>query len=153
MIMHKLVAMALLGIAAAYAGSTPSSVTLQISANPVVFGQQVTLTAVVTPATAAGTVTFFDGVAPLGGGTLSSGQATLNTSAIAAGIRSIKAVYIGDATFQASISPAISLRVAVAGQNGFQTAVNYAAVTFPRGAAVGDFNGDGRAGKSQRRSL
>jgi len=143
--MHKLVAMALLGVAAAYAGSTPSSVTLQISANPVVFGQQVTLTAVVTPATAAGTVTFFDGVAPLGGGTLSSGQATLNTSAIAAGIRSIKAVYIGDATFQASISAAISLRVAVNGQNGFQTAVNYGAVTFPRGAVVGDFNGDGRA--------
>ena len=77
--------------------------------NPSVFGQLVTFTATVNvnspgAGTPTGTVNFFDGVTPLGPGTLSGGVATLSTAGLAVGSHSITAVYGGDATFNGSTS-------------------------------------------------
>jgi manganese oxidase len=69
---------------------------LTSSANPVTQGQSVTLTAAVSPATATGTVTFYDGVTVLGTSTLNSGKATLTVSTLSAGTHSLAATYNGN---------------------------------------------------------
>ena len=91
-----------------YATSTSNTVTQQVTAastttgltsgtNPSVFGQSVTLTATVTPASGApavGTVAFKDGATTLGSATLNgSGVATYPTSALALGSNSLSAVF------------------------------------------------------------
>jgi hypothetical protein len=85
------------------------------SVNPSVFGQTVTFTATVTPAsgtaTPTGIVTYFDGTAALGTGTLSNGKATFSTSALAAAGHAITAGYGGDGTFMVSTSPALTQTV------------------------------------------
>ncbi|MFM8931700.1 MAG: Ig-like domain repeat protein, partial [Gemmataceae bacterium] len=77
--------------------------------NPSVFGQSVTFTATVSPVspgagTRTGTVTFFDGAATLGTGTLSGGVATFTSSTLNVSAHSITAVYNGDGNFNASTS-------------------------------------------------
>ncbi len=86
-----------------------TSTTLSSSANPVVFGQIVTFTALVTAdfpgtGTPTGTVTFKDGTTTLGTADLRAGAAAFSTSALAVGTHSITAVYTGDANFNASTS-------------------------------------------------
>src|SRR5215831_16783282 len=81
--------------------------TLTTSANPSVFGQPVTLTAAV-PAAATGKVTFLDGSAIMGVAAVSAGQATLTTSLLAAGARSLRAFYGGDAGNAATISASLT---------------------------------------------
>jgi len=98
---------------------TFSGVGVQSSPNPSAFGQSVTFTATVGPTlcfitcpagtpTPTGTVTFEDG--GLGGSSIGtrtlngSGVATFTTSALAAGTRSIVAVYSGDANFLGNAS-------------------------------------------------
>jgi len=74
---------------------------LMSSLNPSAEGQSVTFTATVTPGTATGTVTFFDGGIALGPAVnLSSGQATYTTSAMTAvgSPHYITAVYSGNGT-------------------------------------------------------
>jgi len=79
------------------------------SAEPSVFGQPVTFTAVVSPAqpgTPTGTVTFLDGGSPIGSGTLTVvggvDRATLTTPALAVGSHTITATYGGNSSFNAS---------------------------------------------------
>ncbi|MFO0888837.1 MAG: Ig-like domain-containing protein [Isosphaeraceae bacterium] len=86
---------------------------LQSNTNPSVFGQTVTFTATVSPATGTGTpsgsVTFRDGTTTLGSVALNdSGVATFSTSTLAVGTRSITASYGGDARFGSSDSNAVS---------------------------------------------
>jgi len=79
-----------------------------------VVGQSVTFTATVsstTTGTITGTVTFKDGAATLGSGSVSSGTATYTTSALAAGTHSITAEYGGSTNFNASTSSAVSQEV------------------------------------------
>src|ERR1022692_3384035 len=57
-----------------------TTVTLSTSPNPSIFGAPVLMTATVTPATATGKVTFYDGVTVLGTKSLVSGVASLSTS-------------------------------------------------------------------------
>lgn len=75
--------------------------TLTSSPNPSTEGEEVTFTADVT--TSAGgappdgeTISFMNGTTVLGTGTLSGGSATFNTSTLAVGTTSVKAVYGGD---------------------------------------------------------
>jgi hypothetical protein len=75
-----------------------TTTTLNPSANPLTFGQNLTLTATVTPATATGTVTFYDGAATLGSSPLNGGIATLSVSTLGIGWHSLTAIYAGDAT-------------------------------------------------------
>jgi len=103
--------------AAQVVNKASTSTTVSSSANPSVFSQPVTFTAVVT-ATApgsgvpAGIVTFKNGTATLGTGTLDgSGHATLTTSTLTAGSHSITAVYGGSASFNTSTSSALTQTV------------------------------------------
>lgn len=103
--------------AAQVVNKASTSTTVSSSANPSVFSQPVTFTAVVT-ATAPGSgvptgiVTFKNGTATLGTGTLDgSGHATLTTSTLTVGSHSITAVYGGSASFNGSTSPALTQTV------------------------------------------
>ncbi len=84
-----------------------SSTTLSSSLNPSVYGQSVTLIAVVsgTGNTPTGSVTFFDGATMLGTGTLNAnGGATLVISTLGAGAQNLTATYGGDSNFAGSTS-------------------------------------------------
>ncbi len=81
-----------------------SAVSLSSGPNPSRFGHEVTLTAMVTPDSATGTVLFFDGTDSLGTATLSAGVATLTTAALGVGDHSLAASYGGDGAFDASVS-------------------------------------------------
>ncbi len=81
------------------------------SSNPSAFGNSVTFTATVTPATATGTMTFRDGATVLGTGTISSGVATYSTTTLAVATHSITAVYSGNTNFITSTSSALSQTV------------------------------------------
>jgi Bacterial Ig-like domain (group 3)/Putative Ig domain/Calx-beta domain len=93
--------------------NTDSSVSVTSSVNPSVYGQSTTFTATViavspVTGTPSGTVTFEDAGVSIGSGTLSSGQATYATTALAVGTHSITAVYGGAGSFSASTSSAVS---------------------------------------------
>ena len=95
----------------------PTTVALASDSNPSAYGKPVTFTATVeTNGEALGgiggeTITFYNGAAQLGAGTLnSSGQASYTTTVtqLPAGMPSITAVYAGDAVYAASTnSPAL----------------------------------------------
>lgn len=125
-------------------GSTPTSVTVTATPNPSVLGQPVALTAAVSPSTAVGRVTFYDGVVVLGIGTILNGQAKLFTSLLPSGARSLRAYYGGDASYTSATSDALTQIVVARPQDGFQNAVSYNVGSGPYGVSVGDLNGDGR---------
>jgi hypothetical protein len=85
------------------------------SSNPINAGQAVTFTATVSSNSGAPPdgeiVDFKDGSTTLGTGPLSRGIATLTTSALAAGNRSITAKYLGDTKFSTSTSSILRQRV------------------------------------------
>ncbi len=95
-----------------------TNTTVTADANPSVTGQPVTFTATVIPVLTGpvptGTVNFFDGSTNIGTGTLNgTGVATLTISTldVAGSPHSITAVYVGDANYSTSTSPAISQTV------------------------------------------
>ena len=88
-----------------------TTTTVVSSLNPSKFGQSVTLTATVKPATTGtvtGTVTFKDGATTLGAATLSGGKASIATATLTAGTHSITAVYDGGIDYATSTSAALS---------------------------------------------
>jgi hypothetical protein len=102
-----------------------SSTAVVSSVNPTGYGQSVTFTATVTASapgsgTPTGTVTFKDGAATLGTGTLSGGTAAFTTSALAAGGHTITVAYGGDTNFGTSTSGALTQTV---NKDGTTTAV------------------------------
>ena len=84
-----------------------AAVTLTASPNPASAGQQVNLTAAVTPSSATGTVTFKDGTATLGTATLSNGSAGFAISTLTVGSQSLTAAYSGDKNDSPGTSPAL----------------------------------------------
>ncbi len=101
-----------------YVGPIPvaSTTTLGSPTNPSTYGDSVTLTATVSGSggTPTGTVTFKDGTATLGTGTLNgSGQATFATNKLSAvaSPHSLTAVYGGDSNFNPSTSSVLSQTV------------------------------------------
>ena len=100
------------------------STTLTLTPNPTssTVGQQVLLTAILAPFSSGGnstngeSVTFYSGSTSLGTGTLTSGVATLNTTALPTGTDSLTAKFAGDANFNASTSTAVSFVVSAAAQ-------------------------------------
>jgi hypothetical protein len=101
-----------------------TTVALQSSPNPAVFGAPVNLTATVTPTTSTGNVTFYDGVAILGVASLSSGQAVFTTRLLNAGAHTLRAYFAGQ-----SANTSQTVNAVTAG--GFQPAVNYPAGAAP----------------------
>ena len=106
-----------------------------------------TLRATVTPSSATGNVTFYDGTTVLGVASLSAGTAVLETALLPTGDLSLRAYYGGNASDAPSTSGWVSQTVNALPANGFLIAVNYGvgAGTYPTSVAVGDFNGDGKA--------
>ena len=94
-------------------GSTVTTTTVAASPTSVVEGASVTLTATVSPSTATGTVTFYNGTAKLGTGALSSGTATYSATFSTSGSQSITASYGGDTNDAASTSSAVVVNVAL----------------------------------------
>jgi hypothetical protein len=90
----------------------PSTTSLAVSPTSGNETTQFTLTATVAPSGAAGDVEFFDGTTSLGSATLAGGVAVLGPMTLTAASHSLTAVYEGDATYDASTSPAVSLNVA-----------------------------------------
>jgi hypothetical protein len=74
---------------------SPATVSLASQTNPSVFGRAVTLTATVTPSTATGRVTFYEGTTILGIGTVASGVASLSTIMLPADSATLRAYYGG----------------------------------------------------------
>lgn len=95
----------------------PTTTVLSSNTNPSVYGNPVTFKATVTPSTAPGTVTFYDGGVGIGTGTLSGGVATYTTSTLAPGSHSMTASYPGGygmggmTYFQASTSSILTQTV------------------------------------------
>jgi hypothetical protein len=122
-----------------------TTVMLTTSPNPSIFGAPVVLTAAVTPSTATGRVTFYDGVTILGTAPLVSGSASISTILLpAVGSRKLKAYYAGDdSNTQATSNVAIQKVNAIA-------VGSFAAGTPPSHTAnfltfLADVNGDGKA--------
>ena len=88
-----------------------TTTTISSSLNPSYVGQLVTFTAIVTPASATGTVTFTQGQSIIGTAPLTSGQANLTIANLSAGNPSIVAGYSGDSQFAGSTSPSVSQSV------------------------------------------
>ncbi len=113
-----------------------SATTLAVAPNPAGTGQTVTLTAAVAGAgaTPTGAVTFYDGAAQIGQGTLvATGHATFSTAALALGAHSLTAAYAGDATYAASTSAAV---VETVETPGFTIALSSSSLTVEsRGTA------------------
>jgi hypothetical protein len=88
------------------ATATATTTTINSSSPTSVFGQSVTFTANVSGSggTPTGTVSFLDGSATIGSGTLSGGVATFTTSTLSVGRHTITASYGGDNNFQGSTS-------------------------------------------------
>jgi hypothetical protein len=80
-----------------------TSIQLVSTPNPSAFGEQVLLTAHVSPAEAPGTVIFYDGTAMLGTGSLNGGTANLELATLGEGVHtSMTAVYEGTASYAGS---------------------------------------------------
>ena len=119
--------------------------TLSASPGTSVFGAPVTLTLTVSPASATGLVTFYDGVTLLGTKPLSSGMASLSTILLPAGIRKLKAYYAGDGVDLPGTSNIVTQTVnAVAGPS-LLSLPSMTIGTQPYSVTVADFNGDGKA--------
>jgi hypothetical protein len=88
------------------AKGTPASITVASNLNPSTLGQSVTFTATLPSATPAvtGTVTFKEGAATLGTGTISGTTATLTLSTLPVGSHSVTAVYGGDSNWNSVTS-------------------------------------------------
>ncbi|HZW79628.1 MAG TPA: FG-GAP-like repeat-containing protein [Candidatus Deferrimicrobiaceae bacterium] len=101
----------LLNIASNFEYATTTAIAS--SANPVL--GRVTFTATVTRSFNAGnltgSVTFYDGINPLGSAPISNGQAVLASITLAPGVHSITGVYSGDTTYLSSTSNALTQTV------------------------------------------
>ncbi len=119
------------------------AVSLTTSPNPSALGQTVTLTAN-TNSAATGTVTFYDGINPLGSAALAAGQATFTTGLLPSGTRNLVAEYEGDSNNGASISAVHIQTVNAAPDNAAVSSLSYNVDAAPQYEAIGDFNRDGK---------
>ncbi len=130
--------------AAAPAATQTATVLYTATPNPALLGQAVTLGVFVTPGTASGTVTFFDGSTPLGAAPLTGGQAFLVTHALPFGNRSLRARYGGDASNLSSFSAPVIQVVSVPAEASLNPLVAQGAQgDYPNAVALADLNGDG----------
>lgn len=116
----------------------PSQISLAASPNPVLVGQSIMLSVVVTPTgsspTPTGNVIFLAGSTRLGSAALdSSGKATFSTSFSEVGNQTVTANYVGDSANQPSSAPMV---VAVLSAFDFQPAGGNATITVSRGSTA-----------------
>jgi hypothetical protein len=99
-------------------------VALTTGTNPSGFGTSLTFTATVTPNTASGTVTWFDGTTIQELSAISGGTATFTTSSLAIGTHSITAQYNGDTFDNSSTSASLIQRVLPASSTSLAASAN-----------------------------
>jgi hypothetical protein len=121
----------------------PASLTVTASPSPATFGQTVALTAVISPSTATGKVTFYDGATILGIAPVVNGAAALTTTQTGFGNQVLKAYYSGDDQNPAASSPTIPVQVTAISDSGFPTFNPNPTPANVNFIATGDFNGDG----------
>lgn len=94
-----------------------TNTTLSLTANPVsaTAGTQVSLIAQISPTTATGTITFYDGATLLATLPVSNAGATFVSSTLAVGAHTVSATYSGDSSFNGSSSGPVSLIIAQSG--------------------------------------
>ena len=104
-------------------GAGPTNTTTSLAANftNVPFGTSVSLTATVTPAGAAGNVQFLDGATVLATVALAGGTASTSTNTLQVGDHPITAHYVGNSSFNASTSSAVTVTITPAGTSGSET--------------------------------
>ena len=123
---------------------TPTSVALSTSSTPSYYGPNLLIIGTVSPASATGKMTFYDGAAVLGIRQVVNGRATLTTTLLAPGLHPLKAYYMGDATDSPAVSASLPQRVVTLNPSfGYSQGQD-----FPVNGGwilVDDFNGDGRA--------
>jgi YD repeat-containing protein len=90
---------------------TATTTMLNTSTTSTSCGNNITLTATVSPSAATGIVEFLDGGALIGTANLNSGTATLTIALQRPGTRSLTARYVGSATYEESTSAARSVSV------------------------------------------
>jgi hypothetical protein len=128
------------------ANVNPAGVSLATSANSVTFGAPVTFTATVSPSSATGSVTFYDGVNLIGTKPITSGSASVFTILLPIGLRRISAYYSGDGNFGAARSNALTETVRANAGAGLQAGIPVVvSPATPINVTVGDFNADGKA--------
>ncbi len=102
-------------------GITPDTVVMQIAPSSLVIGDLSTLTATVSPSTAAGSVVFYNGTSGFGNCTIAGGTCSFVSSFNAAGSESLTAVYSGDTTYISSTSSPVLLSVGNPGSTPTKT--------------------------------
>lgn len=114
---------------------------LQSSVNPGQTGQPLTLTAAVTPSSATGKVTFYDGAAVLGIAPVNAGSAAFTTKLLS-GTHPLTARYDGNSGDAASVSTVVSEVIHAIPANTFIALPGFGTTGGYAGLAA-DFNGDG----------
>jgi regulation of enolase protein 1 (concanavalin A-like superfamily) len=143
---------AAIGELATLAPTIGSSVALASSGSPAQAGQPVTLTATIAGTglgTPTGSVTFKEGTATVGAGSVNAqGVATFTTSSLSVGTHTLQALYGGDTYFVTSASTALTQSITAATTTGLQSSLNPStfgqSVTFTATltGAVGTFTGE-----------
>jgi hypothetical protein len=116
-----------------------NTVTVALSASEIspVVGDDVELTAIISPGYATGTVTFTDDSTTLGTANVTDGSASFAVTSIASGSHVYTAMYSGDATYLKNTSNSLTLttQAAATGSGGTQVCDIYAAGGTPCVAA------------------
>ena len=110
-----------------------SQATLAIAATPVTYSTPLSLAASVSPATASGVMSLYDGATTLGQAPLMSGVAAFKIATLATGSHQLHVVYSGDEVYAASTSPAVSASITPAST---VTTLGLAEVNVPLGAPI-----------------
>jgi len=131
-------------LAVPFLANAQTTVVLTVAPTPPAFGANALLQATVTPASASGKVTFYDGVNVLGTKALVSGVAVMNTIQLAAGAHKVKAYYLGDATNGPASSNIVNTTITPLTSAGLASR-SPLSVTATGLLAIGDFNNDGKA--------
>lgn len=122
----------------------PSNAALVSSPNPSVLGHAVTLTATVTSG-ATGSVSFYNGAAPLGSAVIAGGQAVLSTALLPSGSDTLYAEYGGDSNYGTSISAPLVQMVTAMPVNGLASpTTDYLVSGGIQWIGAADVNGDGK---------
>jgi FG-GAP-like repeat/Bacterial Ig-like domain (group 3) len=127
--------------------TTTTTLTSVTPAAPV-FGQAVTMTATVSPATAPGFISFMDRGVLVGSAKLNaSGIAQATTLTLSSGPHALVAVYGGNTSggYSPSQSAALPYIVTAVPGAGFLTPLKFLAGSQPGSLCTADFNGDGKA--------
>jgi hypothetical protein len=114
-------------------GGVSSATTLRSNVNPVPYSATVTFSASVSPATATGTVQFFDGATLIGQAALSSGTASFGSRTLSVGSHNITAKYAGDTVAGASSS---AVYTQIVTRNGTKTGLSSSVNPAKAGTAV-----------------